>query len=249
MRRGLVSLAALLLLLSGCRGQTTTVGVGPVPKGKVRLTWYGAAMFLARDSDMSVLVNPYGPHVGYIVPRVSARIVLVSNDGYDARDARLTKKGPRVIDGIGEAYVGDFAVLGVPSRQGTSGSAAREPNAIYYWEMGGVSLAHMGDFGQAKLSSQQAGLLRGVDILMMPVGGRTVADARTAGRIARQIGPKIVIPMDYRTPAVVANLAPVEAFSSRFATIRRVGDTIEVGPADLPAETEVWVMKYKQETE
>jgi len=242
-------MAAVLLLLSGCRGQTTTVGVGPVPQGRVRLVWYGAAMFLARDSRMSLLVDPYGPDVGYIVPRVSARVVLVSNDGYDARDARLTNKGARVIDGIGKAYIGDFAILGVPSRQGAQGPAAKRANAIYYWEMGGVSLAHMGDFGQAKLSSQQMGLLRGVDILMMPVGGRTVAHARTAGRIAKQIGPKIVIPMDYRTPAVVADLAPVEVFSSRFAAIRRVGHTIEVGPTDLPAETEVWVMKYKQEAE
>lgn len=247
MRRFVVALAIGLIAVGGCRSGGPGTGSGAVPSGRVRVTWYGASMFLVQDSRTSLLTDPYGPDAGYIVPDVSAKIVLISNSEYNVKDAVLSGPAPRVIEGIGKSYVGRFAILGVPSIMVGPGSAAKRLNTIYYWEMGDISLAHMGDFGQKRLSNQQRGLLRGVDVLMMPVGGRSVSDAKTAAQITKAIGPRVVIPMDYKTPAVVADLGPVETFSSRFASIRRLGESVDVSRQELPAQTEVWVMKYRQE--
>ena len=245
-RRLCVLLAGLLLLLAAaCRSPEVVQPAksGPPEPGKVRVTWFGQSMFLVQDGATSLVTDPYGPDIGYILPRVSADVVLVSSAARKQETTSIKGKS-RVIETIGESYVGSFVVLGIPSFRD---SRARRPNRIYYWKMAGVSFAHMGDFGQRALSAQQEGLLRGVDVLMMPVGGGTTADARAAARITKAINPRVVIPMDYKTPAVVVDLAPVETFSGRFASIKRIGDSFEASRDELPEQTEVWVMKYRQQ--
>lgn len=248
MRRLVAVGLAVAVLVAGCGGRPLLQppSSGPVEPGRVRITWFGQAMFLVQDSSTSLVVDPYGPDIGYIVPKLAADIVLISHGRFDQGNAASIKGSPRVVDSIGKSYIGRFSVLGVPSFHDATKGTKAGPNTIYYWEMGGMSFAHMGDFGQRRLTAQQLGLLRNVDVLMMPVGGGSTVNARTAAGITKLLGPKVVIPMHYRTPAVLVELAPVEAFTSRFIEIRHVGDSIEISPRDLPNQTEVWVMKYRQ---
>ncbi len=109
-----------------------------------------------------------------------------------------------------------------------------------------MSFAHMGEFGQVRLSKQQLGVLGNVDVMMMPVGGGATAGGPAAARIVELAKPKVVIPMGYKTPATLVDLAPVEGFSSRFSEIRRIDDSVQISRGDLPASTEVWVMKSRQ---
>lgn len=235
-----------MLAVGGCRGAPSPRPGDrrPLKRGDVQITWYGQSMFHIADASQEIVSDPYGPEIGYIVPRVSADVVLLSGGAYGARAAARVRGRPRVVDGIGESYVGGLAIAGIPSvRKG----AGKGSNRIYYWKMQGISLAHMGDLGQQRLSDQQEGLLRHVDVLMIPVGGRATADARTSAKIARKIGARVVIPMDFKTEAAVVDLAPVEVFSARFAVIRRVGESVRFSRAELPSQTEVWVMKYQRQ--
>jgi L-ascorbate metabolism protein UlaG (beta-lactamase superfamily) len=58
-----------------------------------------------------------------------------------------------------------------------------------------------GGFGHS-LGAQQIEQLKPVDVLLLPVGGFTTLDAAAAVAVVRQLEPKYVIPMHYKTPAL-----------------------------------------------
>jgi hypothetical protein len=55
--------------------------------------------------------------------------------------------------------------------------------------------------------------------------------------------------MHYRTAAVtseaVLKIAPKDAYLAGKDNVREMPSTIAVGPDDLPAEREIWVMAYE----
>jgi L-ascorbate metabolism protein UlaG (beta-lactamase superfamily) len=51
-----------------------------------------------------------------------------------------------------------------------------------------------------------------VDVLLVPVGGGNTLEAVGAAEVARQVEPRVVVPMHYALPAVKTELAPVERF-------------------------------------
>ncbi|HEY6771741.1 MAG TPA: MBL fold metallo-hydrolase [Solirubrobacterales bacterium] len=65
--------------------------------------------------------------------------------------------------------------------------------------VGGVRVAHFGDFGQTALRPEQAAALEGMDLLFLPVGGGPTIGAEVAARIVEALAPRWVVPMHYRT--------------------------------------------------
>ncbi|HOW28083.1 MAG TPA: MBL fold metallo-hydrolase [Elusimicrobiota bacterium] len=91
---------------------------------------------------------------------------------------------------------------------------------MYVWSMGGLTLAHMGDIGQDRLTPEQIEFLKGADVLMIPVGGGPTIDAVRAAEFVRLINPRIVIPMHYGNPLVrFAELDSLESFLKQFERI------------------------------
>jgi L-ascorbate metabolism protein UlaG (beta-lactamase superfamily) len=86
------------------------------------------------------------------------------------------------------------------------------PNAIFAFALGGLRLCHFGDFGQAALRPEQRAAIGEVDVLMLPVGGGGPTIGGTAAAdIVRELAPRLVVPMHYRTDAVDF-LEPPDAF-------------------------------------
>ena len=82
---------------------------------------------------------------------------------------------------------------------------------IYVFEMGGVRVCHMGDFGQAELRPEQRKAIGKIDLLFIPVGGLATIDGRAAAELVELLAPSWVVPMHYRTPAI-SFLEPLDAF-------------------------------------
>ena len=51
-----------------------------------------------------------------------------------------------------------------------------------------------------------------MDVLLIPVGGYSTIDATTADIVTKQLNPKVVIPMHYKTDKVGFPIATVEDF-------------------------------------
>jgi L-ascorbate metabolism protein UlaG (beta-lactamase superfamily) len=145
-----------------------------------------------------LVCDPYDPAMtGMTLPKLdSVSVVTVSHHHAD-HDAVFS--GPFVIDKPGEYEVSGITVVGVACSHDDKNGLQRGKNIAYQITIDGVSVCHLGDLGH-RLTSEQLEGLGGVDVLLVPVGGFFTLDAKGAAEVVTQIGPKIVIPMHYKTP-------------------------------------------------
>ena len=60
-----------------------------------------------------------------------------------------------------------------------------------------MKICHLGDLG-TDLTGKQLDEIDGVDVLMIPVGGKFTIDGKKAAEIAKKIEPAIIIPIHYK---------------------------------------------------
>ena len=77
----------------------------------------------------------------------------------------------------------------------------RGMNTIRIFRYGGLRVAHLGDLGRP-LTAEEAASLRGLDCMMIPVGGYYTIGPREADAMVRALGAKWAVPMHYRRGAV-----------------------------------------------
>ena len=84
-----------------------------------------------------------------------------------------------------------------------------------------------------------------MDILLIPTGGFFTLDAAGALEVVRQLDPRIVIPMHYRTEYNADwPIGPVEQFTALFppSEVRFGGQALRVTKADLPCHPRIIVL-------
>ena len=109
-------------------------------------------------------------------------------------------------------------------------------NTVFYFTVGGVHMAHLGDLKHG-LDQKQLEVLHAIDVLFVPVGGGDVLDAKQAVDIVGQFDPRIVIPMHYRTAKFGKDLKPVEDFLKALgASEQERVSKLKISEKDLPQE-------------
>jgi L-ascorbate metabolism protein UlaG (beta-lactamase superfamily) len=131
-------------------------------------------------------------------------------------------------------------VLGIASEHDDEAGTLRGPNTIFVLELGGLRVAHFGDFGQGALRDAQARALGRVDLLFVPVGGSATIGAARAAEIAAAGGARIIVPMHYRTERIDF-LEPVDDFLARAARVERLDAPVFDTDA-LPSESDPLVV-------
>jgi L-ascorbate metabolism protein UlaG (beta-lactamase superfamily) len=116
-----------------------------------------------------------------------------------------------VVEGPGEYEVAGVTVLGLPTFHDSRQGELHGRNTVYVIELDDVRVCHLGDLGHA-LEADMLEALGKVDVLLVPVGGGNTLEAVGAAEVARQVEPRVVVPMHYALPAVKTELAPVERF-------------------------------------
>ena len=62
------------------------------------------------------------------------------------------------------------------------------------------------------MTDDELRVLQNIDILMVPVGGGRVMDAKIAADVISQVEPRVVIPMTYDLPGIKEKFAGVDVF-------------------------------------
>lgn len=96
--------------------------------------------------------------------------------------------------------------------------AKRGAVAMFLIEVDGVSILHCGDLGQSKLTDEQVQTLGKIDVILLPVGGVYTIDGDAAWDIIKQVNPRIVIPIHYKTDKLKIPLEPVDKFVEHMPT-------------------------------
>lgn len=188
----------------------------------MQIIWKGQSCFqintqTGKNSQVSIVIDPYDEQIGLKVPKLEADILLISHSHFDhsnkkAVSSPLPGKAPFVIEGPGEYEVKGIFFQGIHSWHDEKEGQERGENTIFVIEAEGLKLCHLGDFGQKELSEEQVEEIGDIDILMIPVGGNYTIDAKGAQKVISQIEPKIVLPMHYQIPKLKLKLDGVDKF-------------------------------------
>jgi L-ascorbate metabolism protein UlaG (beta-lactamase superfamily) len=211
----------------------------------VQVRWYGQSAFALAAGNDSVFIDPFGDMeaargrgMTWSYPAIRdavADLLLVTHEHGDHNAVQVVgdvKQTVRSSAGTVDTQVG--RLVGVASEHDAVAGTQRGANVIYVFEMGGVRVCHMGDFGQAELRPEQLAAIGKVDLLFIPVGGMATIDGRAAGKLVDILEPSWVVPMHYRTPAI-SFLEPIDGFLASVkgevvALDRSAFDTSDVAP-------------------
>jgi L-ascorbate metabolism protein UlaG (beta-lactamase superfamily) len=134
----------------------------------------------------------------------------------------------------------------LPTMESLTHKENPDENAIYRFELDGISILHLGDLGNPLIDEQLA-LLRGrVDVLLALTGGPPTIELEDLERVIEEIGPRLVIPMHYQIPKLKLNILPLEAFTSRYPedAVTRVGaEEVEFDSGTLPPTLRIYVLE------
>ncbi len=208
----------------------------------IKLTWFGHAMFLVEGSGVKVVTDPFDEQVGYPVPELEADVVLVSHEHFDHNNVSAVKGTPHVIKEASPFNIDKVKIEGCPSYHDDVQGKKRGKNIIFKWNMSGVVIAHMGDYGEPYLNREQQEFLQGADVLLLPVGGVYTIDGQKAREIVEKLKPKIAIPMHYKTEYCQIGIKDITEFLRNLKGVKHCPATVTISVDTLPAETEIWVL-------
>jgi len=214
---------------------------------QVGIQWHGYSCFYIHSpGGVVVVTDPFDPKVTGL-PSPGIRGHLVTTSIRDSRHGFVkgvqpfldeTTLKPQALQVVGSSALaqGDLRVLPIATSTGTA----------HLIEAGSLRIVHLGGV-RAPLDAAQIKALGRVDILMLPVGGGLAPKQAVA--LTKSINPAIVIPMEFATPdmeGAAAKLPEADAFisASPYAVTRKDSDVMLISRPELPASTEIFVLRY-----
>jgi L-ascorbate metabolism protein UlaG (beta-lactamase superfamily) len=201
----------------------------------VRIRWYGQSAFLL-SGEKSVFIDPFGDlgeaarsrGIEFAYPPVDAEadVLLVTHEHGDHNVVEAITGEPVVIRsaaGRHESPIGE--VVGIASEHDDVAGTTRGANTIFCFTLDGVRCCHLGDFGQASLRPEQLEAIGDVDVLFVPAGGGPTIGGESAAAVVRAIGPRVVVPMHYRTERVNFLDPPGEFIEALGMPVTEVGSS------------------------
>ena len=208
------------------------------------ISWLGHSCFKIQGSHATVITDPYSPNLGYSLGKPIANIVTVSHQHPGHSYTQDIGGEPKLVTGPGEYEISGVLIIGIAAFHDEEGGIKRGRNTIYLIEVDEVSVCHLGDLGHL-LTSYQVEEIGNVDVLLIPVGGVSTINAPIAAEVVRQLEPKAVVPMHYKTPALNRELEPVERFLKEIG-VNEVNSQPKLSctKSKLPASTQVFLLDY-----
>jgi L-ascorbate metabolism protein UlaG (beta-lactamase superfamily) len=219
----------------------------------MKIKWYGHACFRLEGGGVSIITDPYTPEIAGLDPvEVPADLVIMSSatDRFHS-NAAMVPGDPKILNAMEIADRGSVEVNGVEfealrTMESLKYKESPDENAIYRFEVEGMSILHLGDLGNP-LTNEQLDRLGGkVDILLALTGGPPTIELEDLDRAIEEIGPRIVVPMHYQIPRLKLDILPLEAFTSRYPedAITRVGSAeVELSQSALPQTLQIYVLE------
>jgi len=174
----------------------------------------------------------------------TARIVTVSHQHEGHSYIQGISGEPRPVTGPGEYEISGVLIIGIATFHDGERGRKRGKNTVYLMEIDEISVCHLGDLGHV-LTGEQVEEIDNVDVLLLPVGGVSTVNAPMAAEVVRQLEPKAVIPMHYKTPTLNWELEPVERFLKEIGA-KEVNSQpkLSLTKSSLPSSTQVFLLDY-----
>lgn len=187
----------------------------------IRVRWFGQSAFLISGERVRVFIDPFGDVSRFTsqgvdwsyppIEGIDADLLLVTHEHSDHNAVDVVGGEPVVIRSARthDSPVGE--VVGIASEHDAVAGTQRGANTIFRFTLDDVVFAHLGDLGQTALRPEQRAALGRVDVLFIPVGGGPTIAAADAATLVRELAPRLVVPMHFRTD-LIGFLDPPDAF-------------------------------------
>lgn len=219
----------------------------------MEITYCGHSCFKLKAKDgLTVFVDPFSDNdLGRVLPKDVADVLVVTHQHID-HNAKELITGPVkrdktfLIENEGEYEISGTQFSVSKTYHDKNNGADRGKNLMVSIIMDGINVVHLGDLGH-KLSESQVEKLGSVDILLVPVGGKTTLDADEAMEVIKEIQPSLVVPMHYKNVSSggeYAGLATLDSFieKNKFPLYGEPVHKMKVDSGSLPDDTQVLVM-------
>ncbi len=208
------------------------------------ISWLGHSCFRIRGSNAVVITDPYSPSLGYSLGKPTARIVTVSHQHSGHSYVQGIGGEPRLVIRPGEYEISGVMIIGIATFHDADRGRERGENTVYLMEVDEISVCHLGDLGHT-LTAGQVEEIGNVDVLLLPVGGVSTINAPMAAEVVRQLEPKAVVPMHYKTSALSWELEPVGKFLKEMG-VKEVEPQpkLSLTKSSLPISTQVFLLDY-----
>lgn len=199
------------------------------------ITWLGDAGIRIQTKDTVTIIDPPGSGTGFKPSKQAAHIVALTETA--GRDADSLTGEPFVINSPGEYERQNVFVYGITLPNDTG-------RLHFRVEAEEMSIGHLAGL-ERKPDNGQLVAFEGVDILCLPVGGKSVLGAEDAAELISQIEPRIVIPIQFKVPGSTSGYSDVAAFLKEMgAKSSETVEKLKIAKKDLPAEeTQVVILR------
>ena len=210
----------------------------------MEISWLGHSCFRIKGKQTTVITDPYSPTLGYSLGKPTAHIVTVSHQHPGHSYTEGIGGEPRPVTGPGEYEISGVLIIGINTFHDAEGGIKRGKNTVYLIEVDEIAICHLGDLGHV-LTAEQVEEIDNVDVLLLPVGGVSTINAPMAAEVVRQLEPKVVIPMHYKTRALKWELEPVDRFLKEIG-VKQVNSQPKLSftKPSLPDSMQVFLLDY-----
>lgn len=181
----------------------------------VNITYHGHACFSLESMGYRVVMDPYmdGMVDGLPNLRLTANAVYASHGHGDHNwfDAVTIETADCSVP---------YTLVELETPHDDQGGALRGMNTVRIFNFDGLKVAHLGDLGDyPEENVLQA--LKGVDCLLIPIGGTFTIDPEMAKKVVNAISPRVCVPMHYRTDSCGFNvLAHLNDFTKYYPEVQ-----------------------------
>ena len=205
---------------------------------QVKITYLGHACFCLEYNGWRIVLDPYddGSVPGLPNVRLEAQSVYCSHEHYDHANRGAVK----LCQAQGPA---PFTLEELVVPHDAQNGKLRGMSTIRIFTFGSQRVAHMGDLGRMLLPDEVK-KLRGVDCMLIPVGGHYTIDSPTAKAVIDELKPRVTIPMHYRTDeSGFEIISHIDAFTALFDRVEHCGSEFTLTP-ETPEQ--ILVMECKR---
>jgi hypothetical protein len=199
----------------------------------MQIQWFGQSYFKIQsknsDGDVVIATDPYNKEVGLKPSKFQADILTISQDETNHNNKDAINGDPFIVNTPGEYETKGVFIYGIP--------ITKEKGSITVFKINteNINIAHLENINN-DLSDEQLDRLGNIDILFLPVGGGSVADAKKASSIASAIEPRIIIPTNYKITGLKEKYNSVDAFVKESGLQSETMDKLKIAKKDLPQD-------------
>ena len=201
----------------------------------MKITSYGHSCFaLCFANGTTIITDPFDDTTGYPLCEASCDAASLSHDHFDHNHTQSLKGDFVTLNEAGQREVGGVKVTAIASFHDDKQGALRGPNLLTKFEADGLKIAHLGDLGHMP-DDAQVEFLKGLDVLMIPIGGHFTIDTAQAEAIVRAVKPHTVIAMHFKAGRNDFPISTEEAFAADMGAVRMPREIEFKSAAELPA--------------